>query len=110
MRWPHSTEVSRRDSKVAVLARADPVVGDRARSVRGLLAALQRGETDLLDGGVASARIAEELEASHSAARSALQRLEQRGVVTARDGAAPESLRARRSFVPTALLEGGESA
>jgi len=70
----------------------------------------KRGETDLLDGGVASARIAEELEASHSAARSALQRLEQRGVVTARDGAAPESLRARRSFVPTALLEGGESA
>ncbi len=70
----------------------------------------KRGETDLLDGGVPSARIAEEVDASHSAVRSALQRLEERDVVTARDGAAPENLRARRSFVPTALLEGGESA
>jgi len=70
----------------------------------------KRGETDLLDGGVASARIAEELGASHSAVRSALQRLEQRDAVTALDGAAPENFRARRSFVPTALLGGGESA
>ncbi len=70
----------------------------------------KRGEIDLLDGGVPSARIAEELEASHSAVRSALQRLEQRGVITALDGAAPENFRARRSFVPTALLEGGEWA
>ncbi len=70
----------------------------------------KRDETDLLDGGVPSTRIADELEASHSAVRSALQRLEQRGVITALDGAAPENFRARCSFVPTALLEGGESA
>jgi len=70
----------------------------------------KRDQTDLLDGGVPSTRIAEEIEASHSTARSALQRLEQRGVVTALDGAAPENFRARRSFVPTALLGGGESA
>ncbi|NHX37646.1 MULTISPECIES: hypothetical protein [Halolamina] len=70
----------------------------------------KRDETDLLDGGVASARIAEELDATHSTTRSTLQRLQQRGVVTALDGAAPHDLRARQSFVPTALLEGGESA
>lgn len=69
-----------------------------------------RDETDLLGGGVPSARIAEELGSSHSATRSALQRLQKRGVVTALDGAAPHNYRARRSFVPTALVEddGGE--
>jgi len=71
----------------------------------------RKQETDLLDGGVASATIASELGITRDRTRSALQRLQEQGVVVALDGAAPDNYRARRSFVPTALLDdGGESA
>ena len=68
-------------------------------------------ETDLLEGGVASATIASELGTTRDRTRSALQRLQEQGVLVALDGAAPDNYRARRSFVPTALAgDRGESA
>jgi hypothetical protein len=70
----------------------------------------RRQETDLLDGGVASATIARELGTTKSVVRSALQRLQDQGVVITLDGAAPDNYRARTSFVPTALYDGGDAA
>ncbi|MBP1985929.1 hypothetical protein [Halolamina salifodinae] len=66
----------------------------------------QRDETDLLEGGVASARIANELGITRDRARSALQRLGSQGVVVSVQGAAPEDYRARRSFVPAPFADG----
>lgn len=72
----------------------------------------KRDETDLLDGGVASARIASELGVTRERVRSALQRLERQGVVVSVQGAAPDDYRARCSFVPDPFADvtGGESA
>ena len=66
------------------------------------------GETDLLDGGVTAYRIAREVDRNRTTVRGVLARLKKQGVVQPVDGAAPDNYRARRSWVPTALFDGGE--
>ncbi len=66
-----------------------------------------RGETDLLDGGVPTPRLARELGRTRKTVYGVLQRLEAQGAATKVHGAAPESYRARMSWAPTALLDGG---
>ena len=68
----------------------------------------RRGETDLLEGGVPTPVIARELGRTRTTAYGVLERLEQQGVVTKVDGAAPDNYRARLSWAPVALLDGGE--
>jgi len=68
----------------------------------------QRGETDLLDGGVPTPRLGRELGRTRKTVYGVLQRLEAQGVVQQLHGAAPENYRPRLSWAPIALLEGGE--
>ena len=67
----------------------------------------RRGETDLLEGGVPTPRIGRELDRTRKTAYGVLERLEEQGVVRQVDGAAPDDYRARISWAPTALLDGG---
>lgn len=68
----------------------------------------RRGETDLLEGGVPTPRIGRELGRTRKTTYKVLQRLEEQGVVRQVHGAAPDDYRARISWAPTALLDGGD--
>jgi len=68
----------------------------------------KRGETDLLDAGVPPHRIEKELHAHRRQIKRALLRLERKGVIVRLDGCDPECYRARTSFAPAALYDGGE--
>ena len=65
-------------------------------------------ETDLLGGGVPTCRVAEVVGVTPRVARQILRRLADQGIVVRLDGAAPDNYRARTSFVPTALYDGGD--
>lgn len=68
----------------------------------------RNGETDLLAGGVPTQRIARETDRTRGTVKCVLDRLEQQAVVTKLHGAAPEDYRARMSWAPAALANGGE--
>jgi len=68
----------------------------------------KRGETDLLDGGVAPRTIANCLQADYDAVKRATHRLENQGYLVQLQGASPRNLGARSSFAPAALFDGGE--
>jgi len=68
----------------------------------------RHGECDLLNGGIPTRRVASHLGRTRKTVRGVLYRLEEQGVVSQIHGANPENYRARKSWAPTALLEGGE--
>lgn len=69
----------------------------------------QRGETDLLDGGVPLATVDRELQdVDREVIRKILERLANRGVLVRLDGANPYNFGSRQSFAPAALFDGGE--
>jgi len=70
----------------------------------------RRGERDLLEGGVPTTKLAAELGRTRDTTHDVLSRLQEQGVVERVEGANPDDYRARKSWAPTALLDGGESA
>lgn len=69
----------------------------------------QAGERDLLGGGVATCIIADRLDADWPKAARVLERLEREGVLVELHGATPTDLRARTSWAPVALHDGGRA-
>jgi hypothetical protein len=67
-------------------------------------AAIEDGETDLLEGGVHATTVADRLGIERHTARERLVQLAERGDLREVHGADPETLRGRLSFLPT----GGE--